>query len=286
MAANISFLKRIVRYKNVRFIVAVAVSVLILGAVAIALSYVPLPAERLFVSHAGYTLRYPADWIIGEVRRDSSYESELIREPLGRATIVISSHRETRLQERTGRAAVAKETELGFTGSPNYSLDFFGWITPEAGAEYNGYVASGLFDNSSGQYVFKEIGILDPAGSKVTFRTEVLAAHVDELGPTVDAALLSVRGGGSKRIVERDESAPRMSADEAKALVERLPDFALYRDSALERGMGYVLEAEDAGSLWKVRLYVGGSSSGRTLPIPLEQWKVDKSTGAVSKTVF
>ncbi len=272
--------------ENLQFAGVIFLCLLVLVAIAVGLSMVPLPSERLFISHSGYTLRYPADWIVGDIRRDSSYESELIREPNGRATIAISSHREPRLQERGGRAAVAKEIELGFTRSKNYRADFFGWITPEVGAEYNGYVATGLFDNGAGKSVFREIGILDPAGSKVTFRTEVLAAFAGELGPTVDAVLLSVRSGGSKHIIERGESAPRMSAEEAKALVERLPDFALYRDSALERGAGYTLEAEDAGSLWNVRLYVGGSNNGVILPILLERWKVDKATGAISKVVL
>src|SRR3989344_4239325 len=156
----IRFVRSISR-ENLRFVGTISLSLLVLVAIAVGLSMVPLPSERLFISHSGYTLRYPADWIVGDIRRDSSYESELIREPNGRAIIAISSHREPRLQERGGRAGVAKEIELGFTRSKNYRADFFGWITPEVGAEYNGYVATGLFDNGAGKAVFREIGILD-----------------------------------------------------------------------------------------------------------------------------
>ena len=282
--SKIDSLMRILKRANARLIGVLSLSVLFIVAVAIVLSYVPLPAERLFVSHTGYTLRYPADWIVGDIRRDSSYESELIREPNGRAIIAISSHREPRLQERGGRAAVAKEIELGFTRSKNYHADFFGWITPEVGAEYNGYVATGLFDNGAGKFVFREMGVLGPAGSKVTFRTEVLAAFADELGPAVDAALLSLQSGTMQRVIERSQDSPRMSADDAQALVERLPDFALYRDSALERGAGYTLEAEDAGSLWNVRMYIRGADK-ETVKIPIERWRVDKATGTISKVI-
>lgn len=283
--ANFGILIRTLQGKNPRLIGAIVLCVLVIAAVAVALSYVPLPSERLFVSHAGYTLRYPADWIVGEVRRDSFYESELIREPNGRATIAISSHSEPRLQQRTGRAAVAKEIELAFTRDNNYQIDFFGWISSEIGAEYNGYVTSGLFNNETGRYAFREIGVLDPTGTTVTFRTEVLTPYAAELGPAVDEALLRIRRSGSQRIVERVQNAPRMSADKAKALVERLPDFALYRDSALERGAGYTLEAEDAGSLWNVRLYVEEGERA-AVRFPLERWRVDKATGAVSKAIF
>ncbi len=282
---SVGILTRIMRDKQARLIGAIVLWVLVVVAVAVALSYLPLPSERLFISQTGYTLFYPADWVVEEVRRDSSYASELIREPNGRATIAISSHSEPRLRERTGRAAVAKEIELAFIRDQNYHIDFFGWLSSEIGAEYNGYVASGLFKNEAGRYAFREIGILDPKGTKVTFRTEVLASYTTELNPVVEKALLSIRSSGSQRIVEREQNAPRMSAEEAKALVERLPDFALYQNSALERGMGYTLEAEDAGELWNVRLYVDGSNRGEILPIPVERWRVDKATGAVSKVL-
>ncbi|MBI2612766.1 hypothetical protein HYW59_03055 [Candidatus Kaiserbacteria bacterium] len=271
--------------ENLRFVGTISLALLALVAIAVGLSMVPLPSERLFISHSGYTVRYPADWIVGDVRRDSSYESELIREPNGRATIAVSVHQEPRLQERGGRAAVAREIELGFTRDKNYRLNFFGWITPEVGAEYNGYVATGFFDNGSGQYAFREIGVLDPAGSKVTFRTEVLAAFVEKLGPVVDAALLSVRSDWTQQILKRGYGSTLITADEAKGFVERLPDFALYRDAALEQGAVYILEAEDSGVLWKVRMYVGGANGGTLVKIPIESWRVDKTTGAISKVV-
>lgn len=255
-----------------------AVGLLLLIGIAFALSFIPPPDERLFLSRTGYTLRYPAHWIVANVHRDSSYESELLREPSGRATIAISSHSEPRLRELTGRAAITKEIELAFLQDESYTLDFLDWISPDLGAEYNGYTASGSFEND-GTFIFREIGIFDPRGEKITFRSEVRSRNASELVPIVDQVLLSVRPDPGKRLVEQAADVATLSAEEARALVEQLPYVALDRESAFERGEERALEVENGGSLWHVGLYAVEEGA----KFPISRWRVDKKTGAVTK---
>ncbi|MBI4093784.1 hypothetical protein HY417_02370 [Candidatus Kaiserbacteria bacterium] len=266
--------------RSMKFAGALLLGILFLFSIGFALSFVPPPTERLLVSRTGYTLRYPADWIVEGVRRDSSYESEFIREPGGRATVSISSHSEPRLRQETGRAAIINEIELAFTQDESYKLDFLDWISADLGAEFNGYTASGSFENG-GAFVFREIGIFDPSGEKLTFRSEVRSRYAGELVPVVDSVLLSVRPDARERTSNGPGKVALITAEEAKALIEQLPYFALDREAAFERGEKHKLEVEDGGTLWHVGLYVEGEG----VRFPIQRWRVDKATGAISKVL-
>lgn len=245
------------------------------------IAFLPAPAERTFVSSSGYTLKYPGDWItIQASGRDSSFESELIREPRGHATISIAEHQEPRLSDEAGRVAVSHEIEGNFERDPDYRLNFFGWLNPDVTSAYNGYVATGVFTVGSTQYNFREIGMLDPDGSKVTFRREVRAEFEPLLGGIADAVLLSIQGG----LATREISKKLLTADEARIRIAELPEVALYRASAKESGFSYILRVDDAGPQWYVQM-LGAGANGASTPVLLGRWRVDKATGAISKVV-
>ncbi len=266
--------------KSIKLAGAATLVLIAITAASAALSSVSPPSERLFVSSTGYTLRYPADWIVEDTRRDSFYESELIREPRGRAAIMVSSHSEPRLKEVTGRAALIKEIELAFLEDDRYTLDFLDWLSTDLGAKYNGYAVSGSFEND-GMFVFREIGIFDPTGKQLTFRSEVRGRNESELSPIVDDILLSVRPDPKRRMAGDGKKAASLSAEEAKTRIEQLPYFALYREAAFERGEKHRLEVEDGGTLWHVGLYTEGNG----ISFPVARWRVDKETGAISKVL-
>ena len=223
------------------------------------------------LSHNGFRVVYPSVWIHEPSRNGGP---DTVRDEENHARVIMYTTSDPRLRTASGRAAVTKEIERDFMLDPAYSIDVFGWTHPDRGSAANAYVAVGTMQDVTDRYHITEIGVFDTT-RLVKVRGEVLSEYAGELDSVISDVLLSLKTEGENAL----PGLPTISEEDAQERVLRLPGVESYLDTTGKTKSSLQFSVKDGGDVWLIEAHQeGGASAGR--------WKVQKTTGAVSRRVL
>ncbi|MFA5947524.1 MAG: PsbP-related protein [Candidatus Gracilibacteria bacterium] len=144
-----------------------------------------------FKSKLGYTMSYPADWIVDDSLKTAP--AEFIREPSNKAYVSIQVFQDNRIIKDGGRELILQEIKDGFTKDTSYKIANFELEGNDMNTAKS-YQALGSHKDKDGTtWMFREIGSLTDTGTLMTFRGSVIQNEAKIYGPMVDNIIFSFK---------------------------------------------------------------------------------------------
>ena len=226
----------------------------------------------VFQSKYGFSMDYPKSWIVDISEKAGPFES--IREPNGKAYIVIQTANDPRLKVFSSRAVTMLEAENALKKDKQYTINSFEWKYADAESDVNSYMATGSFNDKNGdKWLFKEIGVFIPDGTEFFFQSNALALVATEYGPMLDKIIFSY--WPIKNQVEL-----------SRVKVQSLPEVKEYEKMLAESGKKATIEVEDGGDAWNVHIFeIVKEKDGSSHNATFGWYGVNKRTGVIEKSI-